>query len=48
MTKTAKLIARYILLVLALAMIIFGLFSGDMKAVFGKAAMICYECIGIG
>ena len=39
---------RYILLVLALALCVFGVSRGEMKQVWNKAATICLECCGIG
>lgn len=36
------------LLVLSLAFILAGAYSGEVRIVFAKAAWICLECIGIG
>ena len=39
---------KYILRVLGIAMLVFGLYCGDAAQVLKKAAAICMECIGIG
>ena len=36
------------LLVLALALIVLGIFNGGLWDVFVKAANLCTECIGLG
>lgn len=36
------------LLVVAAALLVVGIITGDVVNVFRKATMICYECIGIG
>ena len=40
--------ARIILLVMAVILIITGIFNGSVTDVFVKAAKICTECIGLG
>ena len=40
--------ARWLVLLLAVLMLILGIFRGEVAAVFRKAATICLECIGIG
>ena len=39
---------RYVILAIAAGLMLVGIFRGEMAAVFGKAATICLECIGIG
>ena len=39
---------KYIILIAAVGAMAFGIFRGEMMAVFTKAAAICMECIGIG
>jgi hypothetical protein len=39
---------RVALLVLALILIVAGVFNGSAKDVFGKAVKICTECVGLG
>ena len=39
---------KYIILVLAVGALVFGIYRGDMEGVLRKAAAICMECIGIG
>ncbi|MCR5204181.1 MAG: hypothetical protein K6E47_03940 [Lachnospiraceae bacterium] len=41
-------IIRFLLLVIAVAFIILGIFNGSAKAVLTKAVIICSECIGLG
>lgn len=47
-SKVKLTVIRSILLVAALALIIYGLSCGGFKDVMSKAIRICYECIGIG
>jgi len=39
---------RIALLVIAIALIVTGIITGDYVSVYRKAVMICYECVGIG
>ena len=39
---------RAALLVLALALILVGVFNGSARDVFGKAVKVCMECVGLG
>lgn len=39
---------RSALLLLALALIVAGVFNGSARDVFGKAVKICTECVGLG
>ena len=39
---------RTALLILALALIVAGVFNGSARDVFGKAVKICTECVGLG
>jgi hypothetical protein len=39
---------RTVLLVLAVALILAGVFNGSARDVFGKAVKICTECVGLG
>ena len=39
---------RAALLILALVLIIAGVFNGSARDVFGKAVKICTECVGLG
>lgn len=39
---------RIIFFTIALALLSYGIFNEEYKAVFTKAATICLECIGIG
>ena len=39
---------KYIILFLAIASCVFGIYSGEMGVVLGKAVRICLECCGIG
>ena len=39
---------RAILFVLAVAFVLIGVWRGEVKTVFVKAANICLECIGLG
>lgn len=37
-----------VIAVLGIAMMVFGIFRGEMEVVFTKAVKICLECVGIG
>ena len=43
-----KLVAKIIILRLAAALLTVGLKTGGFKDVKNRAAMVCFECIGIG
>ena len=44
----AKRILQLALLSLAIGMIVFGIYRGEVATVFTKAVNICLECIGLG
>lgn len=48
MKKTLTNNVKYVILIIALAMCVFGIFSGEMEVVLAKAAKLCLECCGIG
>ncbi len=48
MNTRFRSIYTYILLVLAVAMCIYGALNGQAAAVWQKAVNICMECIGLG
>ena len=39
---------KYLVLILAIAALVFGIYSGEMEVVLAKAVKICLECCGIG
>lgn len=39
---------KYLVLVLAVISFSFGIYTGEMEVVLGKAVKICLECCGIG
>ena len=39
---------RAVLLILACALVVAGVFNGSARDVFGKAVKICTECVGLG
>ena len=48
MKSNLKSNVKYIILLLAIGLMAFGIFRGEMMSVLKKAAAICMECIGIG
>ncbi len=48
MSQFLEKYARYLLLVLAAALMACGLGRGEMDVVWKKAVNVCLECIGIG
>ncbi|WP_197018257.1 CD1871A family CXXC motif-containing protein [Treponema sp. C6A8] len=46
--KKGRRIASVIILILGFAMIVAGIFRGEVLTVLNKATKICLECIGIG
>lgn len=45
--RTRRLIAG-VLLVVAVMMIIYGMYRGEVSIVLNKAVNVCLECIGLG
>ena len=43
-----KLIVKVVIVILSIALILAGIAGGGFRDVKNKAAMICYECIGVG
>ncbi len=39
---------KYVILVLAIMSLAFGIYTGEMEVVLDKAVTICFECCGIG
>lgn len=39
---------KYIVLVFAVALCVFGIYSGEMEVILKKAVLVCLECCGIG
>ena len=39
---------KYVVLIIAIAMLVGGIVNGEMAVVLRKAVAICMECIGIG
>ncbi|MBR3554337.1 MAG: hypothetical protein IKN89_00365 [Oscillospiraceae bacterium] len=48
MKRKVPMAATALLLILALASCLFGIFRGELKTVSRKASTVCLECIGIG
>ena len=48
MKRKVPLAVTALLLVLAIASCIFGVYRGELKTVSKKANTVCLECIGIG
>lgn len=48
MSRKTQRILRLSVLVLSVAFLLTGIFSGESDTVLSKAANICLECIGIG
>ena len=47
-TSAGLTLLRWIVLVSALLLILFGILNGSMADVLAKAANVCTECIGLG
>lgn len=45
--RTRRLIAG-VLLVVAVMMIVYGMYRGEVSIVLNKAVNVCLECIGLG
>lgn len=43
-----KKMLQIVLLLAAAAMVLAGILNGSMRDVWGKAATLCLECVGIG
>lgn len=43
-----KVVAQIVLLVLGIAMLLYGIYRGEADAVLSKAIKLCLECVGIG
>lgn len=39
---------KYIILIFAIALCVYGIYSGEMQVVLKKAVVICLECCGKG
>lgn len=48
MFKAVKPVVQVALLIVGIAMVCFGVMSGEADAVLAKAIRLCLECIGIG
>lgn len=48
MMKIKKTGLSFLILVLGVASIIYGIYRGEAYTVFSKASKICLECVGIG
>lgn len=48
MNMLKRFVVRIAVLIAAAVMIATGIFRGEVGMILQKAAMICFECIGIG
>lgn len=48
MSAKMQTLLRCLILVLAVAALLYGIYSGECETVFTKATNVCLECIGIG
>jgi len=48
LTRAKRTALQAVLIALGAAMIVLGILSGELTAIFHKAIYICLECIGIG
>lgn len=48
MNRAGVIAARTVGIIVAAAMIAAGVFRGEVTVILNKAALICFECIGIG
>lgn len=43
-----KATVQVLLLLIGMAMLVFGIWCGEAQTVFSKAIRLCMECVGIG
>ncbi len=43
-----KAAVQVLLLLIGMAMLVFGIWRGEAQTVFSKAIRLCMECVGIG
>ena len=43
-----KVAVQVLLLLIGMAMLVFGIWRGEAQTVFSKAIRLCMECVGIG
>lgn len=48
MSAKTRTVLSCIILVLAVAFLAIGIYTGELETVFTKATNVCLECIGIG